>query len=275
MGTVLSTALLIIGLLYLLLCAALFLLQRSLIYFPQPRSTGAGADLLSLPLADGPAQGSAGERVLITARLRPGAKALLYFGGNAEDVALQLPLLAKGFPDHALYLLHYRGYGGSGGRPSEAALFADALALFDRVQRDHRRIAVVGRSLGSAVAVHLAARRPVARLVLVTPFDSLAAVAQARFPLFPVRLLLQDKYRSWLDAPRVAAPTLLIAAEQDEVIPRSSTEALLSRFRPGVASLAVLPVDGHNAVDDSPLYVALLRAHGSGASPDPPSRSGT
>ena len=263
------------GLVYLLLCAALFLLQRSLLYFPQPRSPDAGGDLLALPLAGDPSGDLAGGRVLVTSRPRPGPRALLYFGGNAEDVATQLPLLEQVFPDHALYLLHYRGYGGSSGTPSEAALCADALSLFDRVRRDHQQIEVIGRSLGSAVALHLAARRPVARLVLVTPFDSLEALAQAQFPLFPVGLLLQDKFRSWQDAPRVTASTLVIAAERDEVIPRASTEALLSRFRPAVASLVVLPVAGHNAVEDSPLYFHLLRTHGSGASPGPPSRSGS
>jgi pimeloyl-ACP methyl ester carboxylesterase len=253
---VLSFAVLLVPLLYLLLCGALFLLQRSLLYFPQPRSPGDGGELLALPTADGPS----GERVLVTVRRRPGPKALLYFGGNAENVADQLPLLEDAFPQHALYLLHYRGYGGSSGRPSEAALFADALTLFDRVRSEHQRIDVMGRSLGSAMAVHVAARRAVGRLVLVTPFDSIEAVASRRFPLVPVGLLLQDKYRSWQDAPQVAAPTLLIAAERDEVIPRARTEALLSRFRPGVASLVVLPVDGHNAVDDSPHYRTLLRS---------------
>ncbi len=237
------------------LCGLLFLRQRSLLYFPQPRAADAPGELLTLPIADGPP----GARVLVTVRRRPGPKALLYFGGNAEAVAGQVPLLEAAFPEHALYLMHYRGYGGSSGQPSEQALFADALALFDRVRADHDRIAVLGRSLGSGVAVHLAARRPVDRLVLVTPFDSIEAVASRQFPLVPVALLLRDKYRSWADAPRVEAPTLLIAAARDEVIPRAHTDALLSSFRPGVASLVVLPVDGHNAVEGSPGYIPLLR----------------
>lgn len=253
----LHLAVLLVPLLYLSFCGSLFLLQRSLIYFPQPRSPGAGGDLLSLPLTNGPAEG----RLLVTVRRRTGPKALIYFGGNADNVADQLPLLEDAFAEHTLYLLHYRGYGGSGGQPSEAALFADALALYDRVQSEHQRIDVMGCSLGSSVAVHLAARRTVGRLVLVTPFDSIEALASRRFPLVPMGLLLQDKYRSWQDAPQVAATTLLIAAQRDEIIPRASTEALLARFRPGVASLVVLPVNGHNAVDDSPLYRTLLRSH--------------
>jgi len=238
------------------LCALLFLRQRSLLYVPQPRAADAPGELLALPITDGPPEA----RVLVTVRRRPGPQALLYFGGNAEAVEGQLPLLAAALPEHALYLLHYRGYGGSSGQPSERALFADALALFDRVRADHGQIAVVGRSLGSAVAVHLAAHRPVDRLVLVTPFDSIEAVAARHYPLVPVGLLLQDKYRSAATAPRIGAPTLLIAAERDEVIPRANTDALLASFRPGAASLVVLPVEGHNAVEGSPRYLPLLQA---------------
>jgi len=169
-------------------------------------------------------------------RQRSGPNALLYFGGNAEDVSYSLPSLSTAFPDHAVYLLHYRGYGGSSGKPSEAALFADALALFDRVSTDHQNIAVVGRSLGSGVAVHLASLRPVARLVLVTPYDSLQELAARQFPYLPVRWLLLDKFESWRYAEHITVPTLVIAAEHDEVIPRMSTEALYKRFRTGVAS---------------------------------------
>ncbi|MEA5410378.1 alpha/beta fold hydrolase [Synechococcus sp. BA-120 BA3] len=270
-------ALLAGALAYGALCGLLFLRQRSFLYFPQPRAADAPGELLALPITGGPPGG----RVLVTVRRRPGPLALLYFGGNAEAVEGQLPLLTAAFPEHSLYLLHYRGYGGSSGQPSERALFADALALFDRVRADHGQIAVIGRSLGSAVAVHVAARRPVARLVLVTPFDSIEAVAARHYPLVPVGLLLQDKYRSDQAAPRVGAPTLLIAAERDEVIPRANTDALLSSFRPGVASLVVLPVEGHNAVEASPRYLPLLRGflgpdmagEAPGAAPQPPSRS--
>jgi pimeloyl-ACP methyl ester carboxylesterase len=239
------------ALVYLGLCVALFAWQRSLIYFPQPRAPGAAGSTIRLPVD--------GAELLVTTRAPERAQALLYFGGNAEDVAYSLPDLAAAFPEHALYLLHYRGYGGSSGQPSETALFADALALFDRVQADHRDIVVIGRSLGSGVAVHLASRRPVARLVLVTPYDSLQDLAARQFPLFPARRLLRDKFESWRYAPQVSAPTLLIAAEHDEIIPRASSEALLTRFKPGVARLVLVSGSGHNSISDSPEYLALLK----------------
>ena len=241
----------VVALVYLGLCGALFLFQRSLIYFPQPRSLAGGAATLTLP-ADG-------AQVLVTARPRSGSNALLYFGGNAEDVSGSLPDLSTAFPDHAIYLLHYRGYGGSSGKPSEAALFADALALFDKIRAEHQNIVVVGRSLGSGVALYLASQRPVARLVLVTPYDSLLELAAKQFPYFPVRWLLLDKFESWRYAQQIAVPTLVVAAEHDEVIPRESTEALYKRFRTGVASFKVVAGTGHNSISDSPDYLPLLK----------------
>ncbi len=237
-------------LLYAGICLALWAFQRSLIYFPQPLSPGSTPPALRLAVAGGD--------VLVSTRPLAGAQAVLYFGGNAEDVSVSLPDLAQAFPAHALYLMHYRGYGGSFGTPSEAALFADALALFDRLQAQHGQITVVGRSLGSGVAVHLASLRPVARLVLVTPYDSIEGIAAQQFPWAPVRWLLQDKFDSGTYAAQVKAPTLLVAAEHDEVIPRASTEQLLKRFAPGMARLAVVPGTGHNTIQESGRYAGLL-----------------
>ena len=245
------TLIAVVALVYLGLCGALFLFQRSLIYFPQPRSPVGNATTLALAVA--------GARVLVTARERTGPDALLYFGGNAEDVSFNLPELSTAFPDYAIYLLHYRGYGGSSGKPSEAALFADASSLFDKVRSDHGNIVVVGRSLGSGVAVHLASVRPVARLVLVTPYDSLQNLAAQQFPYFPVRWLLLDKFDSGRYARQVTAPTLVVAAEHDEVIPRARSEALYRSFRPGVASFKVVPGTGHNTISESPEYMPLLK----------------
>lgn len=237
--------------LYLGGCVALFVFQRDLIYFPQPRS-GPPAAMLELPAADAD--------VLVSVRPHAGPNALIYFGGNAEDASLNLPGFAQAFPEYALYLLHYRGYGGSSGSPSEEAIQRDALALFDRVQAEHSRVVLVGRSLGSGVAVRLASQRPAVRLVLVTPYNSLQEIAAGQFSYLPVKWLLQDKYESWKYAPRIRVPTLLIAAEQDELIPRSSSERLYSHFSKGVASLKVIPGTGHNTISQSPHYLELLRA---------------
>jgi len=240
-----------VSLFYLGLCVYVFVIQRSLIYFPQPREFGKGATTITLPVE--------GAALVVTTRPRGGPNALVYFGGNAEDVSCNLPGFAAAFPDHAVFLPHYRGYGGSSGKPTEAALFADALALFDKIYAEHRNIMVVGRSLGSGVAVYLASQRPVTRLVLVTPYDSIEELAVRQFPYLPVRRLLLDKFESWKYAPQITAPTLVIAAEHDEVIPRASTDSLLTRFGAGVATLRVLAGTSHNTISESPAYLPLLK----------------
>ena len=236
--------------LYLGFCALLATFQRSFIYLPQPRSN-RNAPSFTLP--------TGGAVLEITTQSSKLPDAVLYFGGNAEDVSWSLDDLERAYPDHDLYLMHYRGYGGSTGRPTEAALFADALALFDHVREDHSSVAVVGRSLGSGVAAYVASRRPASRLVLVTPFDSVLEVAARSFWFVPVRWLLRDRFDSTKYAPAITAPTTIIVAEHDVEIPRLHAEALFRHFRPGVASLHVITGAGHNTISRSPDYAALLR----------------
>jgi pimeloyl-ACP methyl ester carboxylesterase len=250
MPRVILIGLAIAVILYLTLCVVLFLAQRSFIYYPQPRSASDASPILTLNLGS--------ERILVSTHPFPGTNAVIYFGGNAEDVSNSLPTLAAAFPERSLYALNYRGYGGSTGKPSEAALIADALALFDRVHADHPRIIVIGRSLGSGVAVHIASERPAERLVLVTPYDSLLDIAASQFRIFPVRWLLLDKFESWRYASKMTVPTQLIAAQHDEVIPRASTQSLFKYFPKGLATLTVIPGVGHNSISESPDYIRLL-----------------
>lgn len=237
-------------LLYAGLCAALFLSQRAFLYFPPavpPRDPAA-----SFKLAVDDAE------VLVHVRRHAGPKALIYFGGNGEDVATARDALALAFPDHAVFLMDYRGYGGSTGRPSEEAIQHDAVRLFDLIRRDHPDISLIGRSLGTGVAIRLAAQRPATHLVLVTPYDSIEELAARQFPFVPVRWLLTDRYPSYRYAPSITVPTALLEASHDEVIPRESTERLFTRFRPGVATLTVID-GGHNTISDDPRYLAALR----------------
>ena len=247
--TLMSLVALIVAV-YLVLCAALFVFQRSLIYFPQAGTVETAESRLKLSMADAD--------VWVTTRERVGQRALIYFGGNAEDVSHNLPEFAAAFPDYALYFLHYRGFGGSTGSPSEEALARDALTLFDRVYDSHPQIAIVGRSLGSGVAVRLASQRPAARMILITPYDSLEDIAERQYPMFPLKWLLKDKFESWKYAAHITIPTLLLAAEQDEVIPRSSTEKLYGHFAKGVATLKIIPDAGHNSISDTPEYFKSL-----------------
>jgi uncharacterized protein len=239
------------GLIYAALCLALFFAQRSFIYYPQPKSVSDNGTTLTLNVQ--------GERVLVDTRVQTGPDAVIYFGGNAEDVSYSLPTLAGAFPDRSLYAMNYRGYGGSTGKPSEAALITDALVLFDRVHTDHPKVIVIGRSLGSGVAIHLASERPVERLVLITPYDSLLNVAATQFGFLPLRWLMLDKFESWRYAAKVTAPTRLITAQNDEVIPAASSAVLYKHFPESLATLTVIPGVGHNTISESPDYIPLLR----------------
>ena len=231
-------------------CAAMYFGQRALIYHPVADELPAGAERLELAVGDATLQ--------VWVRPLPGPDALIYFGGNQERVGRNFARFAALLPRHALYLVNYRGYGGSTGSPSEAALFADALAVYDHVQSRHASVAVVGRSLGTGVAVHVASQRPVGRLALVTPYDSIENVARGRYPFLPVGWLLLDKFDSASRAANVRAPTLVVVGEHDAVITRERSDALIAKFAKGQARVAVVRGAGHNDLDYESLLAGFL-----------------
>jgi len=222
-----------------------------MIYQPQRGVRGNDGSSVMLPVS--------GATLQITTRPLPGSKALLYFGGNAENVSSSLASFAQAFPDRAIFMMHYRGYEGSSGKPSEEAIQSDALTLFDKIHAEYADVAVVGRSLGSGVAIRLASLRPVSGLVLVTPYSSIQDIAESRFPYVPVRWLLLDKFESWRYASAVHVPTLVLAAGNDDVIPASSTQKLVRAFPTDVAALEVIPYFGHNDISSSPTYLEAIR----------------
>ncbi|HEY5971826.1 MAG TPA: alpha/beta fold hydrolase [Pseudoxanthomonas sp.] len=234
------------------LCALLYFKQRSLVYYP-------GATTLSVQETDFSL--ARGDVTLRGWRINPGRPdAILYFGGNAERLEMSRDDFKELFPDRTVYLLAYRGYGASEGKPTEAALLDDALALYDQVKAQHPdgNISLIGRSLGSGVASYVAAQRPVSKLVLVTPFDSLADVAQSHYPIFPVRWLMRDRYESTRYLPRYAGPLLILRAGRDEVIPARNTDGLVASLarKPRVIDF---PQAGHNDISADPGYGQALR----------------
>jgi len=233
------------------LCLGLFVFQRSFLYYPQPRPSTDNSPTLTLNID--------GEQILVSTRAGSSSDALIYFGGNAESVPQSLPTLEAAFPERSLYALNYRGYGGSTGKPSETAIITDALNLFDRIHTDHPHIIVIGRSLGSGVAIQVASRRPVERLILVTPYDSLLKIAASQFHFVPLRWLMLDKFESWRYAPKVTAATHVVAAQNDEMIPFASTQALVRYLPPSLTTLTVIPDVSHNSISESPEYIPALR----------------
>lgn len=234
---------------YLLLCVALYFLQSRMLYLGG--ATRVEAVETNFTLArDGV--------VLRGWRLNPGqVRALVYFGGNAESVQFQGEELARWFPQTTIYLLPYRGYGASDGSPSEILLKDDALAFFDTVKANHAHVSLLARSLGTGIALHVAARRSVARLALITPYDSLLNVARGHYPVLPIRWLMRDTFIATDDATAVQAPVLLLIARLDNIIPPARAEALATRF-PQPPQIQWLDTD-HNTVDADIHFAASLK----------------
>ncbi len=231
----------VVAVLYGLAALAMYLLQRSLIYYPTPAVTH--------PYPERQITVDSNIKLRVIEVNPAKAEAVIYFGGNAEVVAGTAPDLAAALPNHTIYLVNYRGYGGSDGTPTEQHLFDDAETVFEEIASihgaKHQNISVIGRSLGSGVACWLASRKPVDRLVLITPYDSILKIAQSAYPIFPVRWLLKDRYESDKYAPSIEAPVLALMAEHDAVIPSVSSQRLLRHFHSNTQS-TTFENTGHN-----------------------------
>ena len=248
----LAIALALPALAYAAACVYLYTQQRKLIYARSPKERVSGARVLRLR-HDGETL-----RVLRVGRKRC-ADALVYFSGNSGIRSAEIACFRETFPNRTVYLVNYRGYGGSTGSPTEAALFKDAVAVFDWVKTRHRRVALMGRSLGSGVAVFVAATRPVEKLVLVTPYDSMENVAKKQFPLFPISWILHDKFASHEHAAAIGKPTLVLLAETDEVIPRELSDALVGALGESVVSVHVIANASHSTIIASKDYWERVR----------------
>jgi pimeloyl-ACP methyl ester carboxylesterase len=238
-----------------------FLLQERLIFMPQPLSEAALADIrLRFPKGQSVfGQASDGTRVHAWHLPGPpGAPLVLYFGGNAEEVSWMLGE-ANAAPTVGWLLVDYRGYGASEGSPSEAALVADALLWFDKFSPQSKKIYVLGRSLGSGVAVRLAAERKVDAVMLVAPFDSLVEVGKRHYPFLPVSLLLKHRFDSASLAPKITAPLLCLAATRDSIIPPDHAKLLYDAWA-GPKRWVALEEAGHNTVDSHPNYWRSINA---------------
>ena len=237
-------------LIYVLVGAVLFFYQRKLIYFPTA-NIPHNYDQLQLTHEN---------VTLEIIVLNQGKKeAILYFGGNAEAVVYSAEDFLSVFPLQTVYLLNYRGYGGSSGQPSEAGIFADALFLFDKVLDKQAIISVIGRSLGSGVATYLASKRPVEKMALISPFDSITSVAQNIYMIFPVFLMLLDKYDSISRVKEIEAKTIILVAEHDEVIPRKHSQSLIDEFPPEQITVKIIADSGHNDISNKVEYYQHLK----------------
>jgi pimeloyl-ACP methyl ester carboxylesterase len=250
MKWIVFSALLIFAL-YIVMCCVLYVLQDRLLYFPTPEDHPAGATALFVD--------SGGTRLKVWQLHGDSRRALIYFGGNAEDVAAKISEFHAVFPDRAVYLVHYRGYGGNAGSPSESLLIADAQAIYDSLEPHHEQIAVMGRSLGSGVATALATVRPVENIILVTPYDSIARVAADHYGWAPVRWLVKDSYDSAERMKDVRVPVLVLIAARDDVVLRPRSDALVAAIPSTLRRVKVFPNATHNDINLQPGYRESMR----------------
>ncbi len=204
------------------LLVLMYVFQRSLMYFPDTKRTPPA--LAGLPQAEEVVLVSSDGEKLIAWHVPPraGKKLVIYFQGNAGALDLRAERFGRLTADGTGVLaLCYRGYGGSTGSPSEAGLIRDALAAYDYAvaRQPAARIVLWGESLGTGVAVALAAERDVGGVILDAPFSSIADVGAAAYPFAPVRWLIKDPFHSDRRIARVHAPLLIRHGEGDAVVP--------------------------------------------------------
>jgi pimeloyl-ACP methyl ester carboxylesterase len=222
-------------------------MQERMLFFPQPVASTTHLPARASPLEIVAADGMHLRGWIVKGTAAP-APAVIYFGGNAEEVSWTLadPRWPR---EWTIVGLNYRGYGASEGKPGERELTADALAIYDVVIRrddiDPHRIVVFGRSLGTAIAAHLAAERPVAGVVLVSPYDSMTEIGKTHYPFLPVSLLLRHPFDALPDAKRNQMPLLAIVGESDSIIPPERSRALFDAWA-GLKIWQVVPRADHN-----------------------------
>ncbi|MBQ5942634.1 alpha/beta hydrolase [Massilia sp. AB1] len=239
--------------LWLGLTAAVAASQRRLVFNPtierevqSPRSSGHRTRQVVLRSRDG-------TRLcgwLMTPQVQGPRPAVIYFGGRSEEVSWVVRDAGKLFPNMTVLAMNYRGYGESHGDPAENHMVEDGCLFYDwlaaRGMVDARRIAVVGRSLGSGVAVQVAKERPVHSVVLITPYDSILAIAKRRFRAMPIEYMLRHRFESIKYAPSLTAPTYVLRASEDDVVPHSHTDELVAKLAQLVADDTVPNSDHMN-----------------------------
>jgi fermentation-respiration switch protein FrsA (DUF1100 family) len=244
---------------YLMVLGYLYLFQRTLMYFPDRSRPQLGllAQLgvreVSLTTMDGLS--------LLSWYLPPreDRKVIVYFHGNGGNIGHRAERIERFAREgYGVLMAEYRGYGGNPGAPTQTGLFDDARAGLDFLQHQGiaaHRLVLYGESLGTGVAVHMAATQPVGGLILESPYTSVAAVAQYHYPFVPAALMIWDRFDSLSSIGEVRAPILILHGGRDAVIPDRFSRALFDAA-PESKEIWVAPAAGH---EDLAAFGALDR----------------
>ncbi len=255
------------------LLALMYFAQRALMYFPDTRRIPPA--VAGLPQAEEVVLNTADGEQVIAWHVPPRGEApvVLYFHGNGAALANRAERFRRLVSDGTgLIALSYRGYGGSSGRPSEEGLIQDGEATYRFAAERYPRARLVlwGESLGTAVAIAIAAGHPVGRIVLEAPFTSAVDIGAAAYPFAPVRLLMKDQFRSDERIGKVTAPILIVHGEHDTIVPITYGERLYGLAR-APKRFVRLKGRGHNDLDNDDILAAvrsfLAQSFPAGASP--------
>lgn len=254
-----------LALIYVAVAAIVYAAQTRLI-FPAGMAGGAptlpaSAEKLELETPDGTRLAGVHLPPAEAATDAPPSALLLGFGGNAWNAEAMALYLHDMYPGHPVATFHYRGYRPSAGQPGAEAILDDALLVHDYVKDrlEPQGVVVVGFSLGGGPAARIAAERDIAGAILVTPFDSLEALASHYYPWLPVRLLLRHRMEVAEMLARSEAPTAILTAEHDTIVPAARSAPVAHAARHLVFERAVAGAE-HNDLYGHPDFVAAMRA---------------
>ena len=251
---------------YLAAVGYLFVFQRDYVFEPggtleQPNEADLeGVELVEISARDGT------RLVGWYIPARSGMPTALYFHGNAGSLSRRADHFGQiAETDYGLLAFSYRGYPGSGGSPSEQALFSDALEIYDWLADRTDNIVVYGESLGTAVATYVAAERPSQALVLEAPFTAALDMAAETYPWVPVSLLMRDPFLSREHIKRVEEPVLIIHGTDDIVVPVEHGRQLFE-FAGEPKAIEIIEGAGHSNLWDRGLWRKVMKfLEGSGA----------